>query len=73
MRWGRQSKSFYFNGRGINPVPVILFFNVNEICAPAPLYTIPVLLSIRKIHKTTAIFLPTFGYFANGQTDLFSL
>lgn len=58
-------KTFYvFNGRGINPVPVILLFIANEICAPVLLYTFTFAQSMRKIYKTTAIFLPIFGYIA---------
>ena len=57
-------KKVYFNGRGINPVPVILLFIANEICAPVLLYAFTLAQSMRKMHKTTAIFLPTFGYIA---------
>ena len=66
-------KSFICNGRGINPVPVILLFIANEICAPVLLYTFTLAQSMRKIYKTTAIFLPTFGYFTHWQIDLLLL
>ena len=57
-------KTFIFNGHWIYPAPVILLFIANEICAPVLLYAFTLAQSMRKIYKTTAIFLPTFGYIA---------